>query len=49
MPGITIGVADRSKLGGDEGSGKILSGGYCEYAIDGNLEDGCEDLEESAL
>ena len=27
MLGIKLRVADRSKLGGDEGSGKVLSGG----------------------
>ena len=28
--GITLGVADRSKLGGDECSGHVLSGGKVE-------------------
>ena len=49
VPGITLGVVDRSKLGGDEVSGKVLSGGSCEGARDGKLEDGIEELEELAL
>ena len=40
--GITLGVLDRNKLGVDEGSGKVLSGVFCEGARDGNLEDGSE-------
>ena len=45
--GVTIGDADRSKLGGDEGSGIVLSGGSFEGDRDGNLEDGSEELKES--
>ena len=30
MPSITLGVADRRKFGGDEGSGTVLPGGFCE-------------------
>ena len=47
--GITLLVADRRTLGSDEGSVQLLAGGYCEGVIDGNLEYGSEDLEESAL
>ena len=39
--GFLIGVAEvlvRSMLGGDEGSGSVLSGGPFEGASDGNLE-----------
>ena len=39
MPGITLGVSDRSKLGGDKGSGQVLSGGSCEDDIYGKDED----------
>ena len=49
MPGITLVYADRIKLGGDEGSGPVLSGGSCECATDGNLEGGIEELEYSSL
>ena len=45
----TLGVSDRIRLGGDEVSGKVLSGGSCEGARDGKLEDGIEELEELAL
>ena len=47
--GIKLGVADRRKLGGEKGSGKVLPGGSCEGERDGNLEDGSEYLEDSAL
>ena len=43
--GIPIIVADRSKIGGDEVSRKILSSGSCEGARYGKPEDGGEDLE----
>ena len=46
---ITLGVLDRDKVGGDEGSGPVLSGGSCECATDGNLEGGIEELEDSSL
>ena len=35
--GVAV-VADIIILGGDEGSGSVLSGGYFEGSIDGNLE-----------
>ena len=47
VPGITLGIVDISKIGGDEGSRKVLLGGSCEGERYGNLEDGREDLEES--
>ena len=40
VPGITLVVADRIKLGCDEGSWWVLSGGSFEGARDGNHEDG---------
>ena len=46
---ITLGVLDRDKVGGDEGSGPVLSGGYCEGARGGNHEYGSEELENSSL
>ena len=49
LTGITLRFADRIKLGGDEGSGPVLSGGSCECATDGNLEGGIEELEDSSL
>ena len=49
MTGITLRYADRSKLGGDEGSGTDLSGGSFEDARDINLEDRSEDIEDSEL
>ena len=47
--GITVGVSERCELGGDEGSGQVLSGGYAEVTIYGNLEDGSEDMEDSEI
>ena len=44
VPGITLIVAERSKLGGGEGSGIVLSSGSCEGARNGNLEDVSEEL-----
>ena len=49
VPSIAFRVVDRSKLGGDEGSGPVLLDGYCKVARDGKLEDGREYLENSAL
>ena len=49
VPGITLGFLYRKKLGGDEGSGQVLSGGSFEGARYGNLECGSEDLEDSAI
>ena len=46
---MTFWVADKSKLGGDEVSGKGLSGGSYKVARYGNLEYGSEELEESVL
>ena len=45
MPGITLVYADRIKLGGDEGSMTVLSGGSFEGARDVNLEYGSEELD----
>ena len=36
VPGITLVVADRRKLGGDEVSGQLSTGGSCEDTIDSN-------------
>ena len=47
--GTTLGVADRSKLGDYEVSGKLLSGGSCEVVIYYNLEDRSEYLKDSAF
>ena len=49
MPSITIGVADRRKFGGDEGSWTVLTGESCEVAMYVKLEYGSEDIEESAF
>ena len=46
---ITLGVSDRKKIGGDEVSRHVLPGGYCEGARYGKLEDGSEELDDSAL
>ena len=35
--GIKLGIPEILKFGGDEGSGQVLSGGYCEGAIYGKL------------
>ena len=37
FPETTLVVIDRRKIGGDEGSGPVLSGGYCEGARGRNL------------
>ena len=42
--GITLGVAEKIKLGGDEGSGQVLLYVFCEGAIYGILEDGIKEL-----
>ena len=49
VTGTTLGFLDRKKLGGDEGSGQVLSGGSFEGEMDGNLEYGIKELEDSAL
>ena len=48
MPGITLGVQDIRKLGGDEESRQVLSGGSCEGIRDGNFEDESKELDESS-
>ena len=49
MLGITHGLVETKKLGGDEGAGPVLSDESSGCAIYGNLEDGIEELEVSAL
>ena len=46
---ITLRVVDRRKLGGDEGSGQVLSGGSFEGTGYVNSEDGSEELENSEI
>ena len=49
VPSITLTVADRRKLGVNEWPGQVLLGDSCEGAIDGNLEYGSEDSENSEI
>ena len=49
MIGITIKVAYIRKIGGDEGSGQILSGGSCEDDRYGKPDDRSKELDESEL
>ena len=49
MLGITLGAEDRSKLGGDEGSGPVFSVQFFEGVKYGNLEYRSEELYVSSL
>ena len=49
MLGIALGAEDRNKLRFDEGPGLVLSGGSFEGAMDGNIEDGIEELEAPVM
>ena len=49
VTGIKLKFADIIKIGGDEGSGLVLPGVYCEGERDINFEDRSEEIEKSAL